>query len=114
MAPAFDVGGMDVSSAKSLVKDMLDAFDAETNRQRLRRAVLDARGDTSLLLTRVTPLAVTIASEALARRGVAADTGEAFQAAMRQLATLACQGPFAWGAGETPFAFSHACSRRAA
>ena len=43
----FDFSAINGSMAKQLVKDMLAAFDADTNRKRLAKAILAARDDNS-------------------------------------------------------------------
>jgi hypothetical protein len=86
----FDFSAINGSMAKQLVKDMLAAFDADTNRKRLAKAILAARDDTDALMLKVLPLATAIASEALGRWGIEEDSeGNAFVEVMNALAKLA-------------------------
>jgi hypothetical protein len=83
----FDFSAINGSMAKQLVKDMLAAFDADTNRKRLAKAILAARDDTDALMLKVLPLATAIASEALGRWGIEEDSeGNAFVEVMNRAA----------------------------
>ena len=61
-ADAFDYQAINIHMAKQLVKDLLEAFDAEGNRSRLARALVTAQEKTDALMLNVTPLAIDIAA----------------------------------------------------
>ena len=75
---------MDVAVARKLVKDMLGAFDAASNRERLKTAIKEAKEEDDLVL-KAAPLAMAIASEAFFRSGIDDD----FATVMTTLARLA-------------------------
>mmetsp|Transcript_3595 Transcript_3595/g.11048 ORF Transcript_3595/g.11048 Transcript_3595/m.11048 type:complete len:159 (-) Transcript_3595:2115-2591(-) len=79
---------MELSEAKALVKDMLAAFDADANRERLAEAILAAKDNPDAIVLDATPVAIDIASEAFLRAGMepGADT---FVKVMTALARLA-------------------------
>ena len=88
-AATFDYQAINLHMAKQLVKDLLEAFDAEGNRTRLARALVTAQEKTDQLMLQVTPLAVDIASEALARWGIVEHEGDAFVKVMERISLLA-------------------------
>ena len=88
-ADAFDYSAINLHMAKQLVKDLLEAFDAEGNRTRLARALVAAQEKTDQLMFTVTPLAIDIASEALARWGIVEHEGDAFVKVMERISLLA-------------------------
>ena len=88
-ADTFDYSAINLHMAKQLVKDLLEAFDAEGNRARLARALVQAQEKTDALMLQVTPLAVDIASEALSRWGIVEHEGDAFVKVMERISLLA-------------------------
>ena len=89
VADAFDYSAINLHMAKQLVKDLLEAFDAEGNRSRLARALVQAQEKTDALMLQVAPLAVDIASEALSRWGIVEHEGDAFVRVMERISLLA-------------------------
>ena len=76
--------------AKQLVKDLLEAFDAEGNRTRLARALVHGAGeDGSIDVAPLRPYAIDIASEALSRWGIVEHEGDAFVRVMERISLLA-------------------------
>ena len=73
-ADAFDYSAINLHMAKQLVKDLLEAFDAEGNRTRLARALVTAQEKTDQLMLTVTPLAIDIASVRLYQGGASSST----------------------------------------
>ena len=88
-ADAFDYSAINLHMAKQLVKDLLEAFDAEGNRTRLARALVTAQEKTDALMLQVTPVAIDIASEALSRWGIVEHEGDAFVRVMERVSLLA-------------------------
>ena len=88
-ADAFDYAAINIHMAKQLVKDLLEAFDAEGNRTRLARALVTAQEKTDQLMLTVTPLAIDIASEALSKWGIVECEGDAFVKVMERISLLA-------------------------
>ena len=88
-ADTFDYSAINLHMAKQLVKDLLEAFDAEGNRSRLARALVTAQEKTDALMLNVTPLAIDIASEALQRWGITENEGDAFVRVMERVSLLA-------------------------
>ena len=88
-ADTFDYQAINIHMAKQLVKDLLEAFDAEGNRTRLARALVTAQEKTDALMLQVTPLAIDIASEALSRWGIVEHEGDAFVRVMERVSLLA-------------------------
>ena len=88
-AATFDYQAINIHMAKQLVKDLLEAFDAEGNRSRLAKALVQAQEKTDQLMLNVTPLAIDIASEALARWGIVECEGDAFVKVMERISLLA-------------------------
>jgi hypothetical protein len=88
-AAAFDYAAINLHMAKQLVKDLLEAFDAEGNRSRLARALVAAQEKTDALMLNVTPLAIDIAAEALQRWGITENEGDAFVRVMERISLLA-------------------------
>ena len=88
-ADTFDYSAINLHMAKQLVKDLLEAFDAEGNRTRLARALVTAQEKTDALMLQVTPLAIDIASEALQRWGIVEHEGDAFVRVMERISLLA-------------------------
>jgi len=91
MATDFDFDAINVHMAKQLVKDLLKAFDADGNRNRLARALVEANEKTDAVMLKVTPLALDIAAEALVKWGITNDEGDGFVQVMRRVAVLAPQ-----------------------
>jgi len=85
----FDYSAINLHMAKQLVKDLLEAFDAEGNRARLARALVAAQEKTDALMLNVTPLAIDIAAEALQRWGIVENEGDAFVRVMERVSLLA-------------------------
>jgi flagellar biosynthesis/type III secretory pathway protein FliH len=85
----FDYSAINLHMAKQLVKDLLEAFDAEGNRSRLARALVTAQERTDALMLNVTPLAIDIASEALSKWGIVECEGDAFVRVMERVSLLA-------------------------
>ena len=88
-AATFDYSAINIHMAKQLVKDLLEAFDAEGNRTRLARALVTAQEKTDALMLTVTPLAIDIASEALSKWGIVEHEGDAFVRVMERISLLA-------------------------
>ena len=88
-AATFDFQAINLHMAKQLVKDLLEAFDAEGNRTRLARALVTAQEKTDVLMLTVTPLAIDIASEALSKWGIVECEGDAFVRVMERISLLA-------------------------
>ena len=88
-ADTFDYSAINIHMAKQLVKDLIEAFDAEGNRTRLARALVTAQEKTDQLMLTVTPIAVDIASEALSKWGIVEHEGDAFVRVMERISLLA-------------------------
>ena len=88
-AATSDYQAINIHMAKQLVKDLLEAFDAEGNRSRLAKALVTAQEKTDQLMLTVTPLAIDIASEALSRWGIVEHEGDAFVRVMERISLLA-------------------------
>lgn len=91
MATGFDFDAINVHMAKQLVKDLLKAFDADGNRNRLAKALVEANERTDAVMMIVTPLALDIAAEALVKWGITNDEGAGFVQVMRRVALLGPQ-----------------------
>ena len=88
-AATFDYQAINLHMAKQLVKDLLEAFDAEGKRTRLARALVAAQEKTDALMLTVTPLAIDIAAEALSKWGIVEHEGDAFVKVMERISLLA-------------------------
>ena len=91
MATGLDFDAINVHMAKQLVKDLLKAFDADGNRNRLAKALVEANEGTDAGMMIVTPLALDIAAEALVKWGITNDEGAGFVQVMRRVALLGPQ-----------------------